>query len=151
MIHSLRVVVAGSLEDKADSAPSLYDFAKVRLHVGEAAPTTFFVSRKLVRARDGEALSGEVWESELSKMVQLMSASLSAAFSQGAAVCHVSMASKMMIKMMILYVCTAARFTPIYKDTFTKKGKTSLASFLIRLSLSCNFCHPFFFHRQRFP
>lgn len=146
MIHSLRVVVAGSLEDKVDSAPSLYDFAKVRLHVGEAAPTTFFVSRKLVRARDGEALSGVVWESELSKMVQLMSASLSAAFSQGAAVCHVSMASKMMI----LYVYTATRFTPIYKDTFTKKGEISRASFLIRSSLSCNFSHLFLFHRQRF-
>ncbi|KAK7104512.1 uncharacterized protein [Littorina saxatilis] len=80
----------GSLEGDSDLAPSLFDFGKVRLHVGDAAPTTFFVSRRL--GHKGEKLTSEVWEAELSRMVQLTANSISAAFYQGAAACHVSMA-----------------------------------------------------------
>lgn len=86
--------MTGSLEGGSDLAPSLFDFGKVRLHVGDASPTTFFVSRHLGHAANGGNMTSEVWEAELSKIVQLTANSISAAFYQGAAACHVSMAGK---------------------------------------------------------
>lgn len=63
--------------------PSLFNFAKVRLHVGPSAPTTYFVGRRL---RD----SGK-FEEDFLKMVHIISASASAAFYNGGAECKVSM------------------------------------------------------------
>ncbi|KAK7488399.1 hypothetical protein BaRGS_00020373 [Batillaria attramentaria] len=81
----------GNLEDDTERAPSLFDFGKVRLHIGDSSPTTFFVTRRLGRS-PSELTARDVWEGELSKMVQLTAATVSAAFYQGAAACHLSMA-----------------------------------------------------------
>ena len=86
--------ITGSLEGDSNLAPSLFDFGKVRLHVGDAAPTTFFVSRHFSQQASSETMTSEVWEAELSKIVQLTANSISAAFYQGAAACHVSMAGE---------------------------------------------------------
>ncbi|XP_064607927.1 uncharacterized protein LOC135472382 [Liolophura sinensis] len=63
--------------------PSLYDFTKVRLHVGPTAPTTYFVGR---RVKD----SGS-FDEDFLKLVNITAASASAAFNQGAAECKVAM------------------------------------------------------------
>ncbi|KAK7492616.1 hypothetical protein BaRGS_00016095 [Batillaria attramentaria] len=63
--------------------PSIIDFARVRLHVGPSAPTTYFVGRAV---RD----SGNFNEDFL-KVVNLTAAAASAAFFLGAAECKVSM------------------------------------------------------------
>ncbi|XP_064608860.1 uncharacterized protein LOC135473020 [Liolophura sinensis] len=63
--------------------PSLYDFTKVRLHVGSTAPTTYFVGR---RVKD----SGS-FDEDFLKLVNITAASASAAFNQGAAECKVAM------------------------------------------------------------
>ncbi|XP_064608785.1 uncharacterized protein LOC135472967 [Liolophura sinensis] len=63
--------------------PSLYDFTKVRLHVGSTAPTTYFVGR---RVKD----SGS-FDEDFLKLVNITAASASAAFFQGAAECKVAM------------------------------------------------------------
>lgn len=63
--------------------PSIIDFARVRLHVGPSAPTTYFVGRAV---RD----SGN-FEEDFLKVVNLTAAAASAAFFLGAAECKVSM------------------------------------------------------------
>lgn len=63
--------------------PSLLSFSKVRLHVGSAAPTTYFVGRRM---KD----SGN-FEEDFLKVVHLTSASASAVFYQGGAECKVAM------------------------------------------------------------
>lgn len=63
--------------------PSLLSFSKVRLHVGPAAPTTYFVGRRM---KD----SGN-FEEDFLKVVHLTSASASAVFYQGGAECKVAM------------------------------------------------------------
>ncbi|KAI8917516.1 hypothetical protein DFJ77DRAFT_531000 [Powellomyces hirtus] len=63
--------------------PSLLDFARVRLHVGSAAPTTYFVGRML---KDGGN-----FDHDLIKVVNTVSAAASAAFALGAAECKVAM------------------------------------------------------------
>ncbi|KAK3599362.1 hypothetical protein CHS0354_009862 [Potamilus streckersoni] len=65
--------------------PSIFDFAKVRLHVGPAAPTTYFVGR---RVKD----SGN-FDEDFIKLVNITAAAAAAtaAFFQGAAGCKVSM------------------------------------------------------------
>ncbi|RUP43877.1 hypothetical protein BC936DRAFT_136607 [Jimgerdemannia flammicorona] len=68
--------------------PSILDFAKVRLHVGPAAPTTvsyrkYFVGRAL---KDG----GE-FEHDLIKVINTVSAAATAAFALGSAECKVAM------------------------------------------------------------
>ncbi|KAK7116066.1 uncharacterized protein [Littorina saxatilis] len=63
--------------------PSIVDFARVRLHVGASAPTTYFVGRAV---KD----SGN-FEEDFLKVVNLTAAAASAAFFLGAAECKVSM------------------------------------------------------------
>lgn len=63
--------------------PSIYDFTKVRLHVGSAAPTTYFVGRPI---KD----SGNFNEDFL-KLVNITAAAATAAFHHGAAECKVAM------------------------------------------------------------
>ncbi|KAL5005514.1 hypothetical protein ScPMuIL_018970 [Solemya velum] len=63
--------------------PSIYDFTKVRLHVGAAAPTTYFVGRPI---KD----SGNFNEDFL-KLVNITAAAATAAFQHGAAECKVAM------------------------------------------------------------
>ncbi|KAL3866240.1 hypothetical protein ACJMK2_043555 [Sinanodonta woodiana] len=63
--------------------PSIFDFAKVRLHVGPAAPTTYFVGRRI---KD----SGN-FDEDFIKLVNITAAAATAAFFQGAAECKVSM------------------------------------------------------------
>ncbi|XP_050405070.2 uncharacterized protein LOC126820928 [Patella vulgata] len=63
--------------------PSLYDFSRVRLHVGSAAPNTYFVGRRM---KD----SGS-FDEDFLKLVHMTSATASAAFYQGAAECKVAM------------------------------------------------------------
>ncbi|KAL3866245.1 hypothetical protein ACJMK2_043560 [Sinanodonta woodiana] len=63
--------------------PSILDFAKVRLHVGPAAPTTYFVGRRI---KD----SGN-FDEDYIKLVNITAAAATAAFFQGAAECKVSM------------------------------------------------------------
>ncbi|KAJ3032500.1 hypothetical protein HDV00_007438 [Rhizophlyctis rosea] len=63
--------------------PSLVDFAKVRLQVGSAAPTTYFVGRML---KDGGN-----FEHDYIKVVNTTGAAASAAFSMGSAECKVAM------------------------------------------------------------
>ncbi|KAL3866241.1 hypothetical protein ACJMK2_043556 [Sinanodonta woodiana] len=63
--------------------PSIFDFAKVRLHVGPTAPTTYFVGRRI---KD----SGN-FDEDFIKLVNITAAAATAAFFQGAAECKVSM------------------------------------------------------------
>lgn len=63
--------------------PSIIDFARVRLHVGSSAPTTYFVGRAV---KD----SGN-FEEDFLKVVNLTAAAASAAFYLGAAECKVAM------------------------------------------------------------
>ncbi|KAL3866247.1 hypothetical protein ACJMK2_043562 [Sinanodonta woodiana] len=63
--------------------PSIFDFAKVRLHVGPAAPTTYFVGRRI---KD----SGN-FDEDFIKLVNITAAAATAAFFQGTAECKVSM------------------------------------------------------------
>lgn len=63
--------------------PSIIDFARVRLHVGSSAPTTYFVGRAV---KD----SGN-FEEDFLKVVNLTAAAASAAFFLGAAECKVAM------------------------------------------------------------
>ncbi|KAL8583828.1 hypothetical protein ACOMHN_040297 [Nucella lapillus] len=88
----VHVQYIGGLGD-ADLVPSLFDLGKVRLHVGHSSPTTFFVSRRLGHVTNaGENMTSEMWEAELSNLVYLTANSISSAFYNGAAACHVSMA-----------------------------------------------------------
>ncbi|XP_035824883.1 uncharacterized protein LOC101851258 [Aplysia californica] len=63
--------------------PSLLEFSKIRLHVGSAAPTTYFVGRRM---KD----SGN-FEEDFLKLIHMTSSAASAAFYQGSAECKVSM------------------------------------------------------------
>ncbi len=63
--------------------PSILDFAKVRIHVGPAAPTTYFVGRMV---KDGGN-----FEMDFLKAVHLTAAAIAAAFVHGAAECKVAM------------------------------------------------------------
>ncbi|XP_050405074.2 uncharacterized protein LOC126820931 [Patella vulgata] len=63
--------------------PSLYDFSRVRLHVGSAAPNTYFVGRRM---KD----SGS-FDEDFLKVVHMTSATASAAFARGGAECKVAM------------------------------------------------------------
>jgi hypothetical protein len=94
LLFYLFISSSGSLEADSDLAPSLLDLGKVRLHVGDAAPITFFVSRNVAYVTGGEKVTSEMTESEMTRMVQLTSNTVSAAFYQGATACHVSMAGK---------------------------------------------------------
>ncbi|KAJ3153585.1 hypothetical protein HDU89_000627 [Geranomyces variabilis] len=62
---------------------SIVDFGRVRLHVGSAAPTTYYVGRMM---RDGGN-----FDQDLIKVVNTVAASATAAFAAGAAECKVSM------------------------------------------------------------
>ncbi|KAJ3174574.1 hypothetical protein HDU87_007056 [Geranomyces variabilis] len=63
--------------------PSIVDFGRVRLHVGSAAPTTYYVGRMM---RDGGN-----FDQDLIKVVNTVSAAATAAFAAGSAECKVSM------------------------------------------------------------
>lgn len=63
--------------------PSIFDFARVRLHVGPCAPTTYFVGRCIKDSGD--------FKEDFLKLVNITAASATAAFYQGAAECKVSM------------------------------------------------------------
>ncbi|XP_067680570.1 uncharacterized protein [Haliotis asinina] len=64
---------------------SLFNFSKVRLHVGQAAPTTYFVGRAMKDSSSGK------FEEDFLKVVHMTSATISAAFYQGGAECKVAM------------------------------------------------------------
>ena len=63
--------------------PSIFDFSKVRLHVGSAAPTTYFFGR---RVKD----SGN-FDEDFLRLIHITSATATAAFFQGAAECKIAM------------------------------------------------------------
>lgn len=63
--------------------PSIFDFARVRLHVGPCAPTTYFVGRCVKDSGD--------FKEDFLKLVNITAASATAAFYQGAAECKISM------------------------------------------------------------
>ncbi|ESO92066.1 hypothetical protein LOTGIDRAFT_233318 [Lottia gigantea] len=63
--------------------PSLQDFSRVRLHVGSAAPNTYFVGRHMKDSGD--------FDNDFLKVVHMTSATASAAFGQGGAECKVAM------------------------------------------------------------
>ncbi|ESO92068.1 hypothetical protein LOTGIDRAFT_163072 [Lottia gigantea] len=63
--------------------PSLPEFSRVRLHVGSAAPITFFVGRHVKDSGD--------FDDDFLKVVHMTSATASAAFGQGSAECKIAM------------------------------------------------------------
>ena len=65
--------------------PSILDFCKVRLHVGDNAPTTSFMGRRVKDSDDGD------FERDFVKTVHLTAAACSAMFQNGAAECKIAM------------------------------------------------------------
>ena len=65
--------------------PSHSDFCKVRLHVGDIAPTTSFMGRRVKDSDDGD------FERDFVKTVHLTSAACTAMFQNGAAECKIAM------------------------------------------------------------
>ena len=101
----MSIAPSGSLDGDRNLVPSLYDLSKVRLHIGAASPTTFFVSRPRGHMGEGETMTSEEWEAEVGRMVQVTANTVSAAFYQGAAACHISMTGR--------WLCTAfGQFLP---------------------------------------
>ncbi|ESO92069.1 hypothetical protein LOTGIDRAFT_163073 [Lottia gigantea] len=86
MVHVEYLERPGNLprpEIETYRVPSLQDFSRVRLHVGSAAPITFYVGRRM---KD----SG-VFGNDFLKVVHMTSATASAAFGQGSAECKIAM------------------------------------------------------------
>lgn len=65
--------------------PSIFEFARVRLHTGNAAPNTYFVGRRVKDSTSGD------FALDFIKVVNLTSAACSAAFQLGAAETKVAM------------------------------------------------------------
>ncbi|ESO92065.1 hypothetical protein LOTGIDRAFT_163069 [Lottia gigantea] len=78
-------IPANDSQDQIESyrVPSLYDFSRVRLHVGSTASASYFVGRRFKESRH--------FSDEFNTLINMTSATTSAAFYQGAAECAVTM------------------------------------------------------------
>lgn len=92
--------------------PSIIDFARVRLHVGPNAPTTYFVGRCVKDSGD--------FKEDFLKIVNITAASATAAFNQGAAECKVSMEG--------LSTSQAVRYMLALRGQVIKKKRQSLSA-----------------------
>lgn len=92
--------------------PSIFDFARVRLHVGPNAPTTYFVGRCVKDSGD--------FKDDFLKLVNITAASATAAFYQGAAECKVSMDG--------LSTSQAVRYMHALRGQVQKKKKQILSA-----------------------